>query len=200
MLMTRRILAVSVTTSNPATRAVPLVGSSRVVRILISVVFPAPLGPSRPKYSPGSTSRSTPPRAVTGSGLALYTRVTARAWMARSSGRSGMVPTRRMAERQRWAGAGWYHRRPVAETSRAIGVARGSVQGVFPAAAVIRAVVAVDGEEMCPRDREERRTRRVLAALAEHRPPRGPSRRGPTGWRSSNHSRCTCATCRRRPR
>jgi len=48
MLMTRLILAVSLTTSKPATRAVPLVGSSSVVRILMSVVLPAPLGPSSP--------------------------------------------------------------------------------------------------------------------------------------------------------
>src|SRR5436309_3345818 len=35
------------------------------MRILTVVVFPAPLGPSRPKVSPSCTSRSTPLRAVT---------------------------------------------------------------------------------------------------------------------------------------
>jgi SAM-dependent methyltransferase len=36
------------TTSNPATRAVPESGRSRVARMRIRVVFPAPLGPSSP--------------------------------------------------------------------------------------------------------------------------------------------------------
>jgi hypothetical protein len=33
----------------PSTNARPLVGVSNVVKILMSVVFPAPLGPSSPK-------------------------------------------------------------------------------------------------------------------------------------------------------
>src|SRR5690242_4947242 len=40
---------------NPAIRASPEVGGSRVVSILIAVVFPAPFGPSRPNTSPAST-------------------------------------------------------------------------------------------------------------------------------------------------
>ena len=69
MFMIRRIRAVSVATSKPKIRASPLVGRSSVVRILISVVLPAPLGPSSPKNSPGATSRSTPASAMTGFGL-----------------------------------------------------------------------------------------------------------------------------------
>ena len=42
------------------TRAVPEVGSSRVLSILIVVVLPAPLGPSRPNSSRGATSKVTP--------------------------------------------------------------------------------------------------------------------------------------------
>ena len=70
MFMIRRIRRVSSTTSKPKIRASPLVGSSSVVRILISVVLPAPLGPSSPKNSPGATSRSTPSSAVTAAGFA----------------------------------------------------------------------------------------------------------------------------------
>jgi hypothetical protein len=71
MFITRRMRAVSATTSKPATRAVPEVGSRRVVRILMRVVLPAPLGPSSPKSSPAGISRSTPSSAVTGFGFAL---------------------------------------------------------------------------------------------------------------------------------
>ena len=69
MFMIRRIRFVSVAMSKPKIRASPLVGSSSVVRILISVVLPAPLGPSSPKNSPGATSRSTPSSATTGFGF-----------------------------------------------------------------------------------------------------------------------------------
>ena len=55
MFMIRRICLVSVATSKPKTLAVPSLGRSSVVRILMSVVLPAPFGPSRPKNSPGST-------------------------------------------------------------------------------------------------------------------------------------------------
>jgi hypothetical protein len=41
------------------------VGRSRVVRILIVVVLPAPFGPSSPKSSPGSTEKLTPRSAST---------------------------------------------------------------------------------------------------------------------------------------
>src|SRR5216684_8962746 len=43
--------------SCPATRAVPEVGGVSVVSMRISVVLPAPLGPSRPKISPSVTSK-----------------------------------------------------------------------------------------------------------------------------------------------
>ena len=46
-----------VTTSNPYTDALPEVGLSKVVRIIIVVLFPAPLGPRKPKISPSSTFR-----------------------------------------------------------------------------------------------------------------------------------------------
>ena len=45
----------SVRTSCPPIRAVPEVGDSSVVIMRISVVFPAPFGPSRPKISCGDT-------------------------------------------------------------------------------------------------------------------------------------------------
>jgi hypothetical protein len=69
MFMIRRICLVWSTTSKPKMWAVPSDGSSSVVRILISVVLPAPFGPSSPKNSPGWTWRSTPWRATTGCGL-----------------------------------------------------------------------------------------------------------------------------------
>src|SRR2546423_732713 len=46
-------------------RAVPRSARVSPARIEISVVLPAPLGPSRPKNSPSSTSRSTPASAST---------------------------------------------------------------------------------------------------------------------------------------
>ena len=45
--------------SCPATIAVPLVGGTSVVSMRISVLFPAPLGPSRPKISPLRTVKLT---------------------------------------------------------------------------------------------------------------------------------------------
>ena len=53
------------TTSCPSTRAVPEVGSSSVMSILIVVVLPAPFGPSSPNSSPRSTVKSTPRTAST---------------------------------------------------------------------------------------------------------------------------------------
>ena len=67
----RRIRFVSFSTSKPKIRARPEVGERSVVMILMSVVLPAPFGPSSPKNSPGSTARSTPWRATTGVGLTL---------------------------------------------------------------------------------------------------------------------------------
>ncbi len=46
--MDRRTADRSATTSWPSTRALPDVGGSRVVSIRMSVVLPAPLGPSSP--------------------------------------------------------------------------------------------------------------------------------------------------------
>ena len=50
----------SLTTSWPSTRALPEVGMSSVISILIVVVLPAPFGPSRPKSSPFSIWKLTP--------------------------------------------------------------------------------------------------------------------------------------------
>src|SRR5262249_27333044 len=50
-------------TSIPATRASPLSARESVVRILTVVDLPAPLGPSRPKIVPPSTSKLRPSRA-----------------------------------------------------------------------------------------------------------------------------------------
>src|SRR5262249_23125048 len=66
MPMVRRTAAVSVTTSSPATRAVPEVGSRTVDRIRHSVVLPAPFGPRRPCTSPSGIARERPSRAARG--------------------------------------------------------------------------------------------------------------------------------------
>ena len=58
-------LLASADTSKPRTRAVPEVGSSSVVSILIVVVLPAPFGPSRPNSSPSSTAKLIPRTAST---------------------------------------------------------------------------------------------------------------------------------------
>src|SRR4051812_29883645 len=50
--------------SKPLTSAVPEVGGSSVTSMRISVDLPAPLGPSRPKISPASTSKVIPLTAV----------------------------------------------------------------------------------------------------------------------------------------
>jgi len=42
--------------SKPATFALPAVGASMVVSILMVVVLPAPFGPSRPKMEPAVTA------------------------------------------------------------------------------------------------------------------------------------------------
>lgn len=54
----------SVRTSSPATRAIPDVGTTRVVRTPTVVVFPAPFGPSRPNTSPSPTSNDSPSTAL----------------------------------------------------------------------------------------------------------------------------------------
>src|SRR5271170_1674550 len=50
--MLRRISSACVATSRPPTVARPEVGASRPHRIRITVDFPAPLGPRKPKISP----------------------------------------------------------------------------------------------------------------------------------------------------
>ena len=54
MPMDSRTLAGCFLMSKPLTVAVPAVGSSSVASIFMIVVFPAPLGPKRPKISPFS--------------------------------------------------------------------------------------------------------------------------------------------------
>ena len=49
--------------SKPATVAVPAVGGNSVVSILMTVVLPAPFGPSKPKTSPWATVRFKPSTA-----------------------------------------------------------------------------------------------------------------------------------------
>ena len=79
-----RTSVVSWTTSWPITRAVPLVGSSSVISILIVVVLPAPFGPSSPNSSPGCTSKLTPRTAGTSSRLRRRTPVWVRYVRTRS--------------------------------------------------------------------------------------------------------------------
>ena len=55
--MRDRTISGSSTTSKPATSAVPLVGRKIVDRHRKAVVLPAPLGPKRPKISPGRHSK-----------------------------------------------------------------------------------------------------------------------------------------------
>ena len=55
-----RIASRSWTTSNPRTRASPVVGARKVARIENSVVLPAPLGPSSASISPAWTVRLIP--------------------------------------------------------------------------------------------------------------------------------------------
>ncbi len=61
--MAARTWAPSLTTSCPATRALPEVGGSSVVSMCTVVDLPAPLGPRKPYTSPGSTRRSMPSTA-----------------------------------------------------------------------------------------------------------------------------------------
>ncbi len=61
--MWRRTSPGCCTTSIPATVAWPASGRARVVRMRTAVVFPAPLGPSRPRMEPAGTEKSTPASA-----------------------------------------------------------------------------------------------------------------------------------------
>src|SRR5258708_17223761 len=54
----------SVRTSSPSTEAEPLLSGNRPVSILMTVVFPLPLGPRNPKISPFSTRKLTSLTAV----------------------------------------------------------------------------------------------------------------------------------------
>src|SRR5260370_3452334 len=54
----------SVRTSRPSTKAEPLLSGKRPVSILMTVVFPLPLGPRKPKISPFSTRKLTSLTAV----------------------------------------------------------------------------------------------------------------------------------------
>jgi len=82
-----RIAFASRTMSRPSTVAVPEVGISSVVRILIVVVLPAPLGPSRPKSSPSGTASDRPSSATTSFRRRLIVPVVVRnvRWMSRSA-------------------------------------------------------------------------------------------------------------------
>src|SRR2546425_8261986 len=63
----RRMFSPSRSTSRPATWTEPLVFASRVVMIRMTVVFPAPLGPRKPKNSPSPTEKLTSETAFTSS-------------------------------------------------------------------------------------------------------------------------------------
>src|SRR5438270_10868357 len=59
----------SALTSMPSTQARPLVSGRMPLSILMTVVLPLPLGPRKPKTSPGSTRKLTPSTAVTSPNL-----------------------------------------------------------------------------------------------------------------------------------
>ena len=63
--MWRRTSSRWLTTSKPQTRAAPDVGVASVQSTLIVVLLPAPLGPRKPKTSPGGTVNDTPRTAST---------------------------------------------------------------------------------------------------------------------------------------
>ena len=60
-----RSAVASATASSPATSTRPASGVISVVSMRTTVVFPAPLGPSRPSTVPAGTSKSTPSTART---------------------------------------------------------------------------------------------------------------------------------------
>src|ERR1700675_3899973 len=62
--MRSRTDSLSVRTSRPSTKAEPLLSGKRPVSILMTVVFPLPLGPRKPKISPFSTRKLTSLTAV----------------------------------------------------------------------------------------------------------------------------------------
>src|SRR5882762_8638564 len=62
--MRSRTASESVRTSRPSTKAWPLLSGKRPVSILMTVVFPLPLGPRKPKISPFPTRKLTSLTAV----------------------------------------------------------------------------------------------------------------------------------------
>src|ERR1700738_1951210 len=62
--MRSRTDSASVRTSRPSTQADPSLSGSKPVSILMTVVFPLPLGPKKPKISPFSTRKLTPATAT----------------------------------------------------------------------------------------------------------------------------------------
>src|SRR3989442_6986106 len=62
--MCSRTASESVRTSRPSTRADPAMSGKRPVSIVVTVVFPLPLGPKKPKISPFSTRKLTSLTAV----------------------------------------------------------------------------------------------------------------------------------------
>src|SRR5215813_8936216 len=62
--MRSRTRSESVRTFSPSTVASPPLSGSKPVSILMTVVFPLPLGPRKPKISPLATSKLTPLTAV----------------------------------------------------------------------------------------------------------------------------------------
>ena len=62
--MRNRTSAACEATSNPATNALPASNRSNVANTRTAVVFPAPLGPSRPHTVPLGTARSSPSNAT----------------------------------------------------------------------------------------------------------------------------------------
>src|SRR5271169_6637657 len=62
--MRSRMPSESVRTSSPSTRAEPSLSGRSPVSILMTVVFPLPLGPRKPKISPFSTRKLTSLTAV----------------------------------------------------------------------------------------------------------------------------------------
>src|SRR6516164_194980 len=83
MYPTRRLsFRASRTQSAPATVAEPLVGRARPTRILMVVVLPAPLGPTKPRICPRSTDMVSRSRARKGP----YFLVNSLVWMTRGAG------------------------------------------------------------------------------------------------------------------
>ena len=178
----------SATTSNPATRAVPLVGMLSVVIIRTVVVLPAPLGPSIEKTVPAGTEKLTPSTAVKSSNL--LTRSTASmAGALMTPGRTGARPGRgRRRSRPRWtagARAGWRRRRAPAPRRSARSATRG------------RGGTAAGGRR---RARSVRRSRRSAGRPAPATPSPAPGGTMVTQSSSESSPAPPSRGCRRRSR